>query len=178
MEITLTKSKPYGETEIQSSNIDDVGLIHHHDVLIIGGGLTGLKAALQVSNAGGNVGVVTKVHPLRSHSVAAQGGMNASLGNVPGEGGTVDSWKMHAYDTMKGSDYLADEDAVIRMCREAPSTVIELEHMGTVWSRLENGKIAQRPFGGAGFPRTCYAADRTGHNTLHTLYEQVISRNV
>ncbi|MGZ7117053.1 MAG: FAD-dependent oxidoreductase [Methanobacterium sp.] len=178
MEITITKSKPYGETETQSSNMDDVDLIHYHDVLIIGGGLTGLRAALQVSNAGGNVGVVTKVHPLRSHSVAAQGGMNASLGNVPGEGGTVDSWKMHAYDTMKGSDYLADEDAVIRMCREAPSTVIELEHMGTVWSRLENGKIAQRPFGGAGFPRTCYAADRTGHNTLHTLYEQVISRNI
>ncbi len=152
--------------------------IHYHDVLVIGGGLTGLRASLQVSNAGINVAVVTKVHPLRSHSVAAQGGMNASLGNVPGEGGTIDNWETHAYDTVKGSDYLADQDAVARMCREAPATVIELEHMGTVWSRLKNGKIAQRPFGGAGFPRTCYAADRTGHNVLHTLYEQVTNLNI
>lgn len=152
--------------------------IHYHDVLVIGGGLTGLRASLQVSNAGINVAVVTKVHPLRSHSVAAQGGMNASLGNVQGEGGTIDNWETHAYDTVKGSDYLADQDAVARMCREAPATVIELEHMGTVWSRLKNGKIAQRPFGGAGFPRTCYAADRTGHNVLHTLYEQVTDLNI
>ncbi len=147
-------------------------------MIIIGGGLTGLRAALQVSNSGLNGAVVSKVHPLRSHSVAAQGGMNAALGNVPGEDGTSDSWEMHAYDTVKGSDYLADQDAVERMCREAASTVYELEHMGTVWSRLENGKIAQRPFGGAGFPRTCYAADRTGHNALHTLYEQVLDKNI
>ena len=153
-------------------------MIHHHDVLIIGGGLTGLRAALRVSDAGLNGAVVSKVHPLRSHSVAAQGGMNASLGNVKGEDGTKDSWKSHAYDTVKGSDYLADQDAVERMCREAPTAVIELEHMGTVWSRLENGKIAQRPFGGAGFPRTCYAADRTGHNALHTLYEHVLGREI
>jgi len=153
-------------------------VIHHHDVLIIGGGLTGLRAALRVSDAGLNVAVVSKVHPLRSHSVAAQGGMNASLGNVEGEDGTKDSWKSHAYDTVKGSDYLADQDAVERMCREAPAAVTELEHMGTVWSRLANGKIAQRPFGGAGFPRTCYAADRTGHNALHTLYEHVSDRQI
>jgi len=152
--------------------------IHYHDVIIIGGGLTGLRAALQVSDSGLNGAIVSKVHPLRSHSVAAQGGMNASLGNVPGEDGTSDSWEMHAYDTVKGSDYLADQDAVELMCREATATVYELEHMGTVWSRLENGKIAQRPFGGAGFPRTCYAADRTGHNALHTLYEQVLDRNI
>ncbi len=152
--------------------------IHYHDVIIIGGGLTGLRAALQVSNAGLSGAVVSKVHPLRSHSVAAQGGMNASLGNVPGENGTVDNWKMHAYDTVKGSDYLADQDAVELMCGEATATVYELEHMGTVWSRLENGKIAQRPFGGAGFPRTCYAADRTGHNALHTLYEKVINHDI
>jgi succinate dehydrogenase / fumarate reductase, flavoprotein subunit len=152
--------------------------IHDHDVIIIGGGLTGLRAALQVYDAGLNGAVVSKVHPLRSHSVAAQGGMNASLGNVPAEDGTTDSWEMHAYDTVKGSDYLADQDAVERMCREATKTVYELEHMGTVWSRLENGKIAQRPFGGAGFPRTCYAADRTGHNALHTLYEQVLDRDI
>lgn len=153
-------------------------MIHQHDVIIVGGGLTGLRAALRIDDAGLDVAVISKVHPLRSHSVAAQGGMNASLGNVKGENGVKDSWKNHAYDTVKGSDYLADQDAVERMCREAPRTVIELEHMGTVWSRLENGKIAQRPFGGAGFPRTCYAADRTGHNALNTLYENVISRKI
>ena len=162
----------------ESSKADDFPTIHYHDVLIIGGGLTGLRASLQTCDAGINVAVITKVHPLRSHSVAAQGGMNASLGNVPSEEGRVDSWEAHAYDTVKGSDYLADQDAVARMCREAPATVIELEHMGTVWSRLENGKIAQRPFGGAGFPRTCYAADRTGHNVLHTLYEQITCLNI
>jgi succinate dehydrogenase / fumarate reductase flavoprotein subunit len=152
--------------------------VHVHDVLIIGGGLAGLRAALQLSDAGTRVAVISKVHPLRSHSVAAQGGMNAALGNVPGEGGFSDSWKAHAYDTVRGSDYLADQDAVVRMCRDARAAVLELEHMGMVWSRLENGKIAQRPFGGAGFPRTCYAADRTGHNALHTLYEQVQDRKV
>jgi len=104
--------------------------------------------------------------------------MNASLGNVKGEDGTRDSWKSHARDTVAGSDYLADQDAVERMCGEAPTAVIELEHMGMVWSRLDNGKIAQRPFGGAGFPRTCYAADRTGHNALHTLYERVSEREI
>lgn len=152
--------------------------VHNHDVIIVGGGLTGLRAAIQVNDAGLNVAVISKVNPLRSHSVAAQGGMNASLGNVKGEDGAEDNWELHAFDTVKGSDYLADQDAVERMCREASRSVIELEHLGTVWSRLENGKIAQRPFGGAGFPRTCYAADRTGHNALHTLYEQVISRNI
>lgn len=150
-------------------------MIHQHDVIIIGGGLTGLRAALQIKKAGLNGAVISKVHPLRSHSVAAQGGMNASLGNVEG---VKDSWKNHAYDTVKGSDYLADQDAVELMCREAPRTVIELEHMGTVWSRLENGKIAQRPFGGAGFPRTCYAADRTGHNVLNTLYENLVDQKI
>lgn len=168
------------ETITQYSSQDDISssMTHYHDVIFIGGGLTGLRAALQISDAGLNGAVITKVHPLRSHSVAAQGGMNASLGNVPGEGGTIDSWETHAYDTVKGSDYLADQDAVARMCHEAPATVLELEHMGTVWSRLENGKIAQRPFGGAGFPRTCYAADRTGHNALHTLYEHVLDQNI
>lgn len=156
----------------------DSASLHSHDVIIIGGGLTGLRAALRIAEAGLAGAVISKVHPLRSHSVAAQGGMNAALGNVPGEGGTTDTWEMHAYDTVKGSDYLADQDAVARMCQEAPAAVIELEHGGMVWSRLENGKIAQRPFGGAGFPRTCYAADRTGHNALHTLYEQVLDAEV
>ena len=153
-------------------------MIRHHDVLIIGAGLTGLRAALRISDAGLNGAVVSKVHPLRSHSVAAQGGMNAALGNVKGEDGATDSWKSHARDTVAGSDYLADQDAVERMCRQAPTAVMELEHMGMVWSRLDNGKIAQRPFGGAGFPRTCYAADRTGHNALHTLYEHVSEREI
>ena len=152
--------------------------VHEYEVIIIGGGLTGLRAALQVSRAGISCAVVSKVHPLRSHSVAAQGGMNAPLGNVPGPGGTHDSWEQHASDTVKGSDYLADQDAVVLMCREASATIFEMEHMGTVWSRLEDGKIAQRPFGGAGFPRTCYAADRTGHNVLHTLYEQVTGAKI
>ncbi|MFA5296086.1 MAG: FAD-binding protein [Methanoregulaceae archaeon] len=156
----------------------DPACLHSHDVLIIGGGLTGLRAALRIAEAGLAGAVISKVHPLRSHSVAAQGGMNAALGNVPGEGGRTDTWEMHAYDTVKGSDYLADQDAVALMCQEAPAAVIELEHGGMVWSRLENGKIAQRPFGGAGFPRTCYAADRTGHNALHTLYEQVLDAEV
>ncbi len=152
--------------------------LHCYDVIIIGGGLTGLRAALQLSRADCSCAILSKVHPLRSHSVAAQGGMNASLGNVPGNEGAMDSWERHAYDTIKGSDYLADQDAVVRMCKEAAASVIELEHMGTVWSRLENGKIAQRPFGGAGFPRTCYAADRTGHTILHTLYEQVTDKKI
>ena len=178
-------SREYGDDKVtvrKSSNHEkgpiNQASIHCHDVVIVGGGLTGLRAALRVRDVGLNVAVVSKVHPLRSHSVAAQGGMNAPLGNVPGEDGASDSWEMHAYDTVKGSDYLADQDAVALMCSEAAATVIELEHMGTVWSRLKNGKIAQRPFGGAGFPRTCYATDRTGHNALHTLYEHVVDRDI
>ncbi|MDD1675891.1 MAG: FAD-binding protein, partial [Methanomicrobiales archaeon] len=152
--------------------------IHRHQVIIIGGGLAGLRAAYGTVQGGLDTAVISKVHPLRSHSVAAQGGMNASLGNVSGEGGTSDSWKSHAYDTILGSDFLADQDAVETMCRQAVTAVLELEHMGTVWSRLDDGKIAQRPFGGAGFPRTCYAADRTGHNILHTLYQHVQMKGI
>ncbi|UCG71220.1 MAG: FAD-binding protein, partial [Thermoplasmata archaeon] len=150
--------------------------MHRHDVIIIGGGLTGLRAAYEVITSDLNVALISKVHPLRSHSVAAQGGINAALGNITEAG--LDSWENHAYDTVKGSDYLADQDAVDIVCKDAPRAVIELEHMGTVFSRLENGKIAQRPFGGAGFPRTCYAADRAGHNLLHTLYEQVRAKKL
>lgn len=119
--------------------------IHTHDVIVIGGGLSGLRAALEVFDAGYDVAVISKVPPLRSHSVAAQGGINASLGNVVGDGGKEDSWEAHAYDTVKCSDYLADQDAVEILCKEAPRAVIEMEHMGTVFSRLEDGKIAQRP---------------------------------
>ncbi len=150
--------------------------IYEHEVLVIGGGLSGLRAALASLEEGADVAVISKVHPLRSHSVAAQGGINASLGNAPKA--ENDTWKDHAFDTVKGSDYLADQDAVEVMCKEAPDVVLELEHMGTVFSRLDDGKIAQRPFGGAGVPRTCYAADRTGHNLLHTLYEQNISEDL
>jgi len=150
--------------------------IHNHDVVIIGGGLSGLRAALEVIRAGLDVAVISKVHPLRSHSVAAQGGINAALGNAPG--GEDDTWEGHALDTVKGSDFLADQDAVELLCREAPNAVVELEHMGTVFSRLPDGRIAQRPFGGAGFPRTCYAADRTGHDLLHALYEQGLGARV
>ncbi|MDD1719208.1 MAG: FAD-dependent oxidoreductase [Methanoregulaceae archaeon] len=147
---------------------------YSHDIVIIGGGLAGLMAAITCAESGSDVAILSKVHPLRSHSVAAQGGINAALGNA----GTGDSWEAHAKDTIVGSDYLADQDSVAEMCREGPGIVRELEHMGTVFSRTIEGKIAQRPFGGAGFPRTCYAADRTGHSLLNTLYEQLCSRNV
>ncbi|MEE9224372.1 MAG: FAD-dependent oxidoreductase, partial [Thermoplasmata archaeon] len=150
--------------------------IHTHDVVVVGGGLAGLRAALEISDKGLDLAIISKVLPLRSHSVAAQGGINAALGNA--EGAENDSWQDHAFDTVKGSDYLADQDAVDVLCRNAPGTVIDLEHMGTVFSRTDNGKIAQRPFGGAGFPRTCYAADRTGHNILNTLFEHVTQRRI
>ena len=147
-----------------------------HDILVVGGGLTGLRAAIEAKKAGRDVAILSKVHPLRSHSVAAQGGINAALGNAPAP--MKDSWENHAFDTIKGSDYLADQDTVEVMCREGIERVIEMEHWGTLFSRTEDGKIAQRPFGGAGFPRTCYAADRTGHNLLHVLYEQVIGLQI
>ncbi len=142
-----------------------------HDILVVGGGLAGLRAAVEAKRAGRDVAVLSKVHPLRSHSVAAQGGINAALGNAPTP--VKDTWEDHAFDTIKGSDYLADQDAVEVMCREATERVIEMEHWGALFSRTEDGRIAQRPFGGADFPRTCYAADRTGHNLLHVLYEQL-----
>ncbi|MGZ3524114.1 MAG: FAD-dependent oxidoreductase, partial [Thermodesulfobacteriota bacterium] len=143
-----------------------------HDILIIGGGLAGLRAAIEAKKAGRDVAILSKVHPLRSHSVAAQGGINAVLRNVLTP--IKDTWENHAFDTIKGSDYLADQEAVEVMCREGIERVIEMEQWGTLFSRTEEGKIAQRPFGGAGFPRAAYAADRTGHNLLHTLYEQTI----
>ena len=151
-------------------------IIYNYDIVIIGGGLTGLRAALEASKQKFKTAILSKVHPLRSHSVAAQGGINAALGNAPD--GENDTWKDHASDTIKGSDYLADQDVVETLCENAPEAVIELEHMGTVFSRNNDGKIAQRPFGGAYFPRTCYAGDRTGHNILHTLYEQTTDAEI
>ncbi len=149
--------------------------VEEFDVIIVGAGLSGLRAALEISQKW-KVAVISKVHPVRSHSGAAQGGINASLGNTPE--GKEDSAERHAYDTVYGSDYLADQDVVQFMCEEAPKIVIEFESMGTPFSRLDSGLIAQRPFGGAGYPRTCYAADRTGHALLHTLYEQCIRKEV
>ncbi len=146
-----------------------------HDVIIIGAGLAGLRAAVGTS-AGYDTAVISKVHPVRSHSIAAQGGMNAALANV--EGSKDDTPEKHTFDTVKGSDYLADQPAARVMCEQAPLLVYELEHMGCPWSRLDNGKIAQRPFGGAGYPRCCYAADRSGHMVLHTLYEKSMELGV
>lgn len=140
-----------------------------HDIIIVGGGLAGLRAALSAKSA--DVAVISKVHPLRSHSIAAQGGINAALGSS-------DKWENHAFDTIKGSDYLADQDVVEVLCRDAPARVIEMEHWGTLFSRTEDGSIAQRPFGGAGFPRAAYAEDRTGHHLLHTMYEQALKNEI
>jgi len=144
------------------------------DIVIIGAGGGGLYAALETSKRKGlKVAVLSKVFPTRSHTGAAQGGINAALGNV-----APDSPEKHAYDTVKGSDFLADQDAVELMCKMAPKIIREMEHMGLPFSRLKDGKIAQRPFGGASFPRTCYAADKTGHVMLQTLYEQCLRNNV
>ncbi|MFW9825773.1 MAG: FAD-dependent oxidoreductase [Candidatus Thorarchaeota archaeon] len=145
------------------------------DTVIVGAGLSGLRAGLELSEKW-NVAVISKVYPIRSHSGAAQGGINAALANL--EEGKGDTPKGHAFDTVKGSDYLADQDVVMFMCEEAPKIVVEFESMGAPFSRLESGLIAQRPFGGAGFPRTCYAGDRTGHALLHTLNEQSVRHGV
>ncbi len=137
-----------------------------HDVVVVGAGLAGMRAAIAAHEAGANVALVTKIHPVRSHSGAAQGGINAALGNA-----TEDSPDNHTFDTVKGADYLGDQDAIEILCQSAPGEIYQLEHWGAVFSRQEGtGKIAQRPFGGAGFPRTCFAADLTGLVILHTLY--------
>ncbi|UCE09742.1 MAG: FAD-dependent oxidoreductase [Candidatus Thorarchaeota archaeon] len=141
-------------------------MTYSHDALVVGAGLSGLRAAIELAK-GHDVAILTKVHPLRSHSVAAQGGINASIGED-------DSWESHAFDTVKGADYLADQDVVELLAKGAPGAVIENEQWGTAFSRTDDGRIAQRPFGGAAFPRTCYAADRTGHNLLHTTFEQAM----
>jgi len=138
-----------------------------HDVIIVGGGLAGCRAAVEIARIDPslNVALVAKTHPIRSHSVAAQGGIAATLKNVD----SSDNWEAHAFDTVKGSDYLADQDAVEILAREAADVVIDLEHMGVLFSRLPDGRIAQRAFGGHSHKRTCYAADKTGHAILHEL---------
>jgi succinate dehydrogenase flavoprotein subunit len=144
--------------------------VRNHDILIVGAGLAGIRAAV-AAGPGLDVAIVSKVHPVRSHSVAAQGGINAALH-------PNDSWEAHAFDTTKGSGYLGDQDAIEVMCQEGPADILELERLGAVFSRTEQGQIAQRPFGGAGYPRTCYAADRTGHALLHVMYEQLLKKGV
>lgn len=142
-----------------------------HDLVIVGAGLAGMRAAIEGARAGLNVAVVSKIYPVRSHSVAAQGGINAAIK-------PTDSWENHMFDTVKGSDYLGDQDAIEVLCKEAPMDIMELERMGAVFSRDLEGNIAQRPFGGAGYPRTCYLADRTGHGLLHVMYEQMVKHGV
>jgi len=142
-------------------------------VVVVGAGLAGMRAAIEASRYGADVGVVSKLHPTRSHSGAAEGGINAALGNA-GE----DSPEKHTFFTVKGSDYLGDQDAIAVMCEEGPGDIYELEHMGAVFSRMDDGRIAQRPFGAGGAPRTAYAADITGHVLLHVLYEQLVKSGV
>jgi succinate dehydrogenase/fumarate reductase flavoprotein subunit len=144
-----------------------------HDVLIVGAGCAGMRAAIEAHDAGADVALLSKIHPVRSHSGAAEGGINAALGNA-----SEDDPEIHAYDTVKGSDYLGDQDAIEILCEEAPDDVYQLEHWGAVFSRTEDGRIAQRPFGAAGAPRTAYAADITGHVLVHVLYEQVLKREI
>ena len=132
-----------------------------------------MRAAIEAVVVGADVALISKIHPVRSHSGAAEGGINAALGNA-----SEDDPEKHAYDTVKGSDYLGDQDAIEVLCDEAPGDVYQLEHWGAVFSRTEDGRIAQRPFGAAGEPRTAYAADITGHVLIHVLYEQVMKRDI
>src|SRR5687767_2084237 len=132
-----------------------------------------MRAAIEAHDGGADVALISKIHPVRSHSGAAEGGINAALGNA-----SEDDPEKHAYDTVKGSDYLGDQDAIEILCNEAPDDVYQLEHWGAVFSRTEDGRIAQRPFGAAGEPRTAYAADITGHVLIHVLYEQVMKRDI
>src|SRR5689334_11385843 len=153
---------------------------HTFDVVVVGAGGAGLRATLECAAKGLKTACITKVFPTRSHTVAAQGGISAALGNM-GE----DDWRWHMYDTVKGSDWLGDQDAIEYLCRNAPDAVYELEHYGVPFSRTEEGKIYQRAFGGmtSNFgkgiaQRTCAAADRTGHAILHTLYGQCVKHEV
>ena len=144
-----------------------------HDVLVVGAGCAGMRAAIEASRRGADVAMISKLHPTRSHSGAAEGGINAALGNA-----SEDDPEIHAYDTVKGSDYLGDQDAIEILCSEAPGDIYQLEHWGAIFSRTEDGKLAQRPFGAAGAPRTAYAADITGHVLIQVLYEQVVKRDI
>ena len=142
-----------------------------YDVLVVGAGCAGMRAAIEAHDRGAKVAVISKLHPTRSHSGAAEGGINAALGNT-----AEDSPEKHAFDTVKGSDYLGDQDAIEIFTREAPGDIYQLEHWGAVFSRNAEGRLDQRPFGAAGSPRTVYAADITGHVLIQVLYEQLQRR--
>jgi succinate dehydrogenase / fumarate reductase flavoprotein subunit len=144
-----------------------------HDVLVIGAGCAGMRAAIEAHDAGADVAIVSKLHPTRSHSGAAEGGINAALGNA-----AEDNPEIHAFDTVKGSDYLGDQDSIEVFTREAPGDIYQLEHWGAIFSRAEDGRLAQRPFGAAGSPRTVFAADITGHVLIQVLYEQLVKRDI
>jgi succinate dehydrogenase / fumarate reductase flavoprotein subunit len=146
-------------------------MTHDHDVLVLGAGLAGMRAALEAARNGADVAIVTKVHPIRSHSSAAQGGINAAISET-------DSWESHAFDTVKGSDYLADQDAVEVMCQEAPGDIIEFEHMGVIFYRGPDGRLGTRAFGGASQARTYFVGDITGQALLVTLYDQILKAGV
>jgi succinate dehydrogenase / fumarate reductase flavoprotein subunit len=148
-------------------------VIAEHDVLVVGAGCAGMRAAIAAYDAGADVAMISKLHPTRSHSGAAEGGINAALGNA-----AEDSPEMHAYDTVKGSDYLGDQDSIEIFTAEAAGDIIQLENWGAVFSRGEDGKLAQRPFGAAGSPRTIFAADITGHVLIQVLWEQVCKREI
>lgn len=161
-----------------------------HDVIIVGSGLAGMRAAVEIRRKApeADIAIVSKVYPTRSHSGAAQGGIAAALGNIRMDANGLpvlapedqpgDDWLTHMYDTVKGADFIGDQDAQEILCREAVPTLYELEHMGVPFSRTPDGRIAQRPFGGHTNPRACYAADRTGHALLHTLYGELVRYNV
>ncbi|MFC5367344.1 FAD-binding protein [Salinirubrum litoreum] len=145
--------------------------MYEHDVIVVGAGGAGLRAAIAAQEEGADVAIVSKLHPVRSHTGAAEGGINAALR----EG---DSWESHAYDTMKGSDYLGDAPAIETLAQDSPEEVIQLEHWGMAFSRDDDGRVSQRPFGGLSFPRTTYAGAETGHQLLHTMYEQLVKRGI
>ena len=157
----LTPARPRAYTE------EEHVAVFQHDVLIIGAGLAGMRAAIAAQGAGANVGMISKVHPVRSHSNAAQGGINAALN----EG---DSWEEHAFDTVKGSDYLADQDSVEVLCREAGAELIRLERMGVIFNRDDTGHLGSRRFGGQVKARTYFVGDITGQAILHVMYEQLM----
>jgi succinate dehydrogenase / fumarate reductase, flavoprotein subunit len=142
-------------------------------VLVVGAGCAGMRAAIEAHDAGANVGVVSKLHPTRSHSGAAEGGINAALGNA-----APDDPEKHTFDTVKGSDYIGDQDAIEILCYEAPGDIYQLENWGAFFSRQEDGRLAQRPFGAAANPRTVFAADITGHVLIQVLYEQLVKRDI
>ncbi|KAJ7769802.1 FAD binding domain-containing protein [Mycena metata] len=177
----VVATNPVKAEEVKSWASGKYPLIEHeYDALVVGAGGAGLRAAFGLAEAGFNTACITKLFPTRSHTVAAQGGINAALGNM-----TEDDWRWHMYDTVKGSDWLGDQDAIHYMCREAPSTLIELEHFGVPFSRTKEGKIYQRALGGQSLKygkggqayRAAAAADRTGHALLHTLYGQCLRHN-